>query len=102
LRKDRSDRKNIQRKNDRGTKLSEYQRGVTSYINELEARKYISGTGLLIYCKIKGQFEREWYENGMLKSEKLYKNGRLHGYYKQWNIDGELISKDLYIRGVLQ
>ncbi len=50
--------------------------------------------------KINGLF-MEWFENGMPKSSVTYVNGLRHGIEKEYDVQGKLISRKLYIRGVM-
>lgn len=39
----------------------------------------------------KNGVQREWYKNGQLKSERPYKNDKMHGTFKQWDENGKLL-----------
>lgn len=45
---------------------------------------------------------REFYTEGTLHIESRYKNNILHGYYKEYDKDGKLITALLYIDGIVQ
>lgn len=44
---------------------------------------------------------RNYYENGNIKDEKIYLNGKLNGYYKLYNEEGKLIEAIKYKSGEL-
>lgn len=44
---------------------------------------------------------REYYTNDRIKKEAFYLNDKLHGYYKEWNIRGQLIKNIKYFNGVV-
>lgn len=45
---------------------------------------------------------REYFEQGPLHIEARYKNNVLHGYYKEYDLDGKLVTALLYIDGIVQ
>lgn len=45
---------------------------------------------------------RTFYSNGALHIEERYKNNVLHGYYKEYDKDGKLVTALLYIDGIVQ
>ena len=46
-------------------------------------------------------YDREYYSNGSIKYETMYKSGVLDGHVKSWDRKGKLISKVEYINGFL-
>ncbi len=44
---------------------------------------------------------KEFYPNGEIKSEKTYKNDLLHGYYKEYDVNGRLVLTMLYENGAI-
>ncbi len=42
---------------------------------------------------------REYYENGKIKKEEAYLDGQLHGYYREFNGNGDLVLAIRYERG---
>ena len=40
---------------------------------------------------------KEYYDNGQLKSEGEYKNGKMNGKIKEYNYKGELIFEEEYL-----
>jgi uncharacterized protein len=45
---------------------------------------------------------REYYRNGNLKKEEIFKEGELNGYVKEYDIKGSLINNQLYRAGKIQ
>ena len=46
-------------------------------------------------------YEREYYQNGSLMYETMYKDGIIDGYVKSWDKKGDLVSKVEYKNGIL-
>jgi antitoxin component YwqK of YwqJK toxin-antitoxin module len=44
----------------------------------------------------------EWYENGNLKEESNYFEGKRHGEYKYFDIKGNIINYDVFVNGIKQ
>ena len=44
---------------------------------------------------------RQWHDNGQLRSEEIYKDGKKDGVWKRWNEEGKLISEETYKDGEL-
>ena len=44
---------------------------------------------------------REYYDNGVVKSESVYRNDELNGYQKEYNQSGSLVAKQLFHNGKL-
>jgi len=44
---------------------------------------------------------RDYFSNDRIKYEAIYLNNELHGYYKEWNIKGQLIKNIKYFNGVV-
>ncbi len=42
---------------------------------------------------------KEWYRNGQIASSIEYKMSKLHGTFKQWNMDGELVLYAMFNEG---
>jgi len=50
----------------------------------------------------KGRYQgvhKSWYDNGQLRVHKQYLNDKLHGEYKWWDKDGELIHHEFWVKG---
>ena len=45
---------------------------------------------------------KSWWDNGQLKAESNYANGKLNGTYKSFNVSGQLESKSIYKDGKLE
>ena len=44
---------------------------------------------------------RDYFSNDRIKYEAIYLNNELHGYYKEWNIKGQLIKNIKYFNGIV-
>ena len=51
--------------------------------------------------KLDGE-QKSWYDNGKMKTTIFYKNDLLHGVFKKWNPNGDLIINKSYLNGILE
>lgn len=97
-------------------KAVEYHTGIERVFWYGDGERLVTFTGKQTYYYENGRIEKtlyftdesertgkwkDYYENGILKRQREFKNGIEHGYFKNWDESGNLISYQKYDKGLI-